>query len=589
MSLGTPEKDPPMPIPTPPRRPLALSALAAALAAAPAGAQATYQLSLDDNQVQASDAAGTGPVHATALTPDGRFAAFVGADNGLVPGDTNGHMDVFVRDRVTATVELVSVATGGAQGDDDSFFPGISSDGRFVVFQSYATNLVAGDTNGYGDIFVHDRQTGVTERVSLGNGGVQANFPSDSPSISGDGSYVEFWSGASNLVGGDTNGVGDIFVRDRILNRTSRVSIAQSGAQANSGSWNGRISESGRFVAFVSDATNLVFDNNGVADVFRHDRTTFTTIRAQAPIGTPEWNGACAWPSLSSNGSWVAFESDATNIVAGDTNGATDVFAYQFATGAVRRVSEDSNGVQANGPSELPMISPDGTNVAYESAATNLVAGDTNGYDDIFLTQIAFGITYRVSLSTKGAQGDFHSFYPAVGLGGDYVLYASQADNLIPDDTNSASDVFLFDRTVATPTTYCTGKVNSLGCLSAIDCEGAPSASGAGAFEITASNIKNGVNGLLFYSVSGAAAFPFQGGWMCMNGPRIRTPIQSSGGSPPPATNCSGAFWLEFNDLAGSDPSLVAGVNVQAQWWSRDPQSPSTTNLTDAVEFELGL
>ena len=229
--------------------------------------------------------------------------------------------------------ELVSVATGGAQGNDTSTEASISADARFVAFWSDASNLVGGDTNGVEDVFVRDRQTGTTELVSVATGGTQGNARSRYPSISSDGRFVVFWSDASNLVAGDTNGSADVFVRDRLSGTTERVSLAAGGAQGNADSLGPSISASGRFVAFWSLATNLVAgDTNAWNDVFVRDRQSATTERVSVATGGAQGDFNSYDPSISADGRFVAFESGATNLVAGDTNGSFDVFLRDRAT-----------------------------------------------------------------------------------------------------------------------------------------------------------------------------------------------------------------------------------------------------------------
>ena len=285
----------------------------------------------------------------------------------------------------------VSVDSNGAQANGISGVPAISADGRYVAFESDATNLVSGDTNNFNDIFVHDRQTGQTTRVSIASDGTQATGGSSfSPAISADGRYVAFASYAANLVSGDTNNFIDIFVHDRQTGQTTRVSVDSNGAEATEGflgSIAPAISADGRYVAFASDATNLVSgDTNGSSDIFIHDRQTGQTTRVSiASDGTQATGGSSFSSAISSDGRYVAFESNADNLVGGDTNLAPDIFVHDRQTGQTTRVSVDSNGTQANGASYSPAISADGRYVAFESLATNLVSGDTNGSSDIFV------------------------------------------------------------------------------------------------------------------------------------------------------------------------------------------------------------
>jgi Tol biopolymer transport system component len=267
-----------------------------------------------------------------ALSADGRFVAFRSSATNLVAGDTNGFQDVFLRDRLLGTTERVSVATGGAQGNGNSLEPALSADGRYAAFRSGATNLVAGDTNGVDDIFVRDRQIGTTVRASVATGGAQGNGNSLEPSLSADGRFVAFWSVASNLVAGDTNGLDDIFVRDRQSATSERVSVATGGAQGNAASYDpSAISADGRFVAFYSFASNLVAgDTNGFADIFVRDRQNGATARVSVATDGTQGNNASHIPSLSADGRSVAFDSFATNLVAGDTNGTPDVFVREI-------------------------------------------------------------------------------------------------------------------------------------------------------------------------------------------------------------------------------------------------------------------
>ena len=252
--------------------------------------------------------------------------AFSSDATNLVVGDTNGMQDIFVQDRATGAVTRVSTATGGAQGNGDSQEPQISADGRYVSFQSVATNLVAGDTNGVFDIFVHDRTTSSTTRVSVSGAGAQADSASLDQDISGDGRYIVFASQAGTLVPGDTNGTWDVFLRDRVANSTRRVSVrtVEIGGvlldvQGDSYSSLPAISADGKWVAFTSGATNLIAtDENGREDVFVRELATRTTTRVSVGAGAVEANGDSNYAALSDDGRFVAFDSEATNLVTGD-------------------------------------------------------------------------------------------------------------------------------------------------------------------------------------------------------------------------------------------------------------------------------
>lgn len=287
--------------------------------------------------------------------------------------------------------ERVSVGPGGAQSNGaSSEKPAISVGGRFVAFASEASNLVPGDTNGIGDVFVHDRRAGKTTRVSVSSRGVQGNAPSIHAEISADGRFVAFRSDATNLVPGDTNGAQDVFVHDRKTGRTTRVSVSSRGAQSDGVSWWVLISGNGRFVAFSSWATNLVpNDTNGVLDVFVHNRRTGRTTRVSVSSRGAQANGDSFAHAISADGRFVAFGSDANNLVPGDTNDTGDVFVHDRWTGRTTRVNVGPGHAQANGLSLGPALSPGGRFVAFPSEASNLVQGDTNGVSDIFVHTLA--------------------------------------------------------------------------------------------------------------------------------------------------------------------------------------------------------
>jgi len=299
------------------------------------------------------------------------------------------------------TTERVSVDSGGLQGNSWSSTPSISSDGRFVAFRSVASNLVSGDTNSTWDIFVHDRQTSQTTRVSVDSGGLQGNGRSQSTSISSDGRFVAFHSRASNLVPGDTNGTYDIFVHNRQTGQTTRVSVDSGGLQGNSLSEMSSISSDGRFVAFESYASNLVpGDTNGEADIFVHDRQTGQTTRVSVDSGGLQGNNHSDGPmSISSDGRFVAFQSEATNLVPGDTNGRTDIFVHD------RQPNTPTLAVQGSCPGMI--------NLAITGSSQNGLIGILYGSTGTFTKSgpPCAGLTVGIASPTLGA------LIPADGVG----------------------------------------------------------------------------------------------------------------------------------------------------------------------------
>jgi Tol biopolymer transport system component len=420
------------------------AALAAALAASSLGGCAwTERATLGPNGAQAESGSG-GPV----ISDDGRFVAFYTRAANLLPAgvDTNAENDVFVRDLDTGTTARVSTASGGAEVTGFSGVPSISGDGRYVAFESDSTTLVAGDTNARTDIFVKDRTTNATTRVSVATGGVQANNRSTNPKISGDGRYVVFASLASNLVSGDTNGTEDAFLHDRQTGITERVSLNSSEQQAASPCWSRHpaVSDDGRFIAFQSNpcAWGLPSVLNG-ASIWLRDRTLGTTliIAGGSTIGDPAFHTS---PIISGNGRYVGWWTSESNVVPGDNNLAADIFLYDRVLGTYEMGSVGNGGVQANGyAGSTASISNDGRWLGFTSEATNLVPNDTNDRSDAFVRDRATSRVFLVSTDILLAQGNDHSFNAAVSGDGKYVAYLSFATNLVSGDTNAVDDIFV--------------------------------------------------------------------------------------------------------------------------------------------------
>jgi Tol biopolymer transport system component len=514
------------------------------------------------------------------MTPDGRLVLFSAEDGNFVAGDTNGHSDVFLYDRTSKTTRKISNGVGGAQANQDSYTGVISANGRFVAFNSIASNLVAGDTNNDYDAFLVDLSTETTVRVSLTASSAQSAGGGSAVAVSNDGQTVVFASQASDLVPGDTNGFSDLFVRDRAASTTTRISVSSSGGEAdygaqstfkmlpradgiycNSGATNlvsgdtnasidvfflpmsttartgprisalapaialpgaaleifghgfssvasantvlvggvaatvtsasfsrlvvtlpaaatdgpvlvalsdqvsnpvtlrvgvrrtsvsasgtqtngassaAGISTDGRFALFTSAATNLVSgDTNGFVDVFVKDSLTGKIERISMGLAGAEPNADCLNPCLSGDGRFVAFESDANNLVAGDTNGVRDIFVYDRARKVMRIYSKPLAGGQSDGHSRSASFSADGSYLAFESDATNLVAGDTNGVTDVFVAWFWIQcVRYRLSVDSSGNEANGPSFKPRASFSADAVVFESDATNLVTGDTN---------------------------------------------------------------------------------------------------------------------------------------------------------
>jgi len=402
-----------------------------------------FLVSVDDAGVL-----GNGPSDAGALSADGRFLAFRSAASNLVPGDTNGHSDVFVKDRTTGAVHRVSVASTGVQGNNTAIgSPSISADGRYVAFSSAATNLVPNDLNNRQDVFVHDCIANTTVRVNVSTGGAEANGVSGEPAISGDGRLVAFSTKASNLVPGDTNGRPDVLVRDwsAASPTTAAVSVSAGGAPGNGGSTDPSLSRDGRLIAFTSLATDLVVgDTNGRSDVFVRDTLAATTTMVSVTRTGGPSNGDSAGAQISPDADSVVYDSSATNLVRGDTNNHRDVFRRWFASG--RTELESRNG---NGDSFDPTVSDLGV-IAFATNATNLTrTSDTNGLTDVIVIVMAPVVVSAADTGGTPVGGTA----PAISANGAQLVFTSASSGIVPNDTNGVADLFMPGR----ETQYCVG------------------------------------------------------------------------------------------------------------------------------------
>jgi hypothetical protein len=375
--------------------------------------------------------------HSADVSMDGRFVVFRTDASNLVAGDTNGSEDIFLRDRQLGQTTRVSVGAGGAQANGGSYYSAISNDGRYIAFNSDATNLVNDDTNGFVDIFLRDRQAGTTTRVSVSSGGQQGNDNSDSyVAISGDGRYVVFNSDATNLVSGDTNGFADVFLYDRQTATTERVSIDSSETEANGGSYDPAISADGRFVTFTSTATNLVAgDTNLKPDVFVRDRQLGVTTRVSVNSSGVEADKGGVESAVSSDGRYIAFSSDANNMLDEEAYGYPHVYVHDQLTGKTELQSIDTQGYQMVGWAEMPDISADGRYVTFEFNDR----ADSLPTVFIYVHDRLTGATTRES----GSWSEDSAFGPSLSGDGKYVAFSYDGTHLIAGDTNAAADIYL--------------------------------------------------------------------------------------------------------------------------------------------------
>ncbi len=391
------------------------------------------------------------------ITENGDAVAFVSFANNLVENDADDDCvsisgnpkncaDVFVKDLSIDEIMRVSISNNGVSGNNHSgvirewgSHTSIASDKPFVVFHSDANNLILGVASR--STYLFDTESNQIQLISI---------DSINPVISANGRFVIFQSSNPNLVDNDTNEVDDVFLFDVQTGHIERISVATGGEQGNLASGLGypaTLSGDGRFVVFVSKADNLVQnDNNNLPDVFLRDRVLQETIRISTnnedkDLG--ESNGGSTNPKLSANGQFIVFQSVANNLIQNDTNDITDIFLYHLSTGQIEIISASWNGGLANGSSGNPDISSNGRWISFSSDADNLVPRDTNNVTDIFIYDTNTGRTIRVSVNNEGEEGNHVSNSPAISGDGSKVAFVSLASNLVPNDSNERWDIFI--------------------------------------------------------------------------------------------------------------------------------------------------
>ena len=389
--------------------------------------------------ITADQAAGHVPYDWFMSSGNGRYIIFASAANNLVAGDTNNKNDVFVRDLVDGTTRLVSTSSTGALGNRDSYSGSLSADGRFAVFSSSATNLVAGDFNPLGNVYVKGLLTGITIRVSLnaaGEGNQPGGRSSTGGSVSADGRYVAFSSDSSDLVAGDTNFRSDVFVKDLATGAVVRASTSASGVQSTSFNDTAVLSPDGRYVAFANYGIDLVpGDSNPDAEVLLKDLLTGALVRVNTNASGAQVNGYSSnyHGGFSADSRFYVFGSNTSDL--GLSDGSYNIYVKNLATGAVQAIRGGSEG----------SLSGDGRYLAFSSLAADLVADDFNGVSDVFVKDMASGEIRLVSRTAAGLQGNGNSFRPTISTDGRQVLFSSQAGNLVDGDSNGAPDLFRVD------------------------------------------------------------------------------------------------------------------------------------------------
>ena len=528
-----------------------------------------------------------------ALSADGRKLLFVTDATNVVPNDTNGVSELFLRDLSTGSVERATPLPGGAQTNyatDGS----MTSDARFILFSSQGPDFVTGDTNGHTDVFVRDRQTGVIERVSLTNSGAQADADCSADAISDDGRYVFFQSTSSTLVSPPPPApFYHIYVRDRLLATTVLVDQSSLGAASN---WFARfpqISSDGRYVVFSSKATNLVptpVPANSTQLYLRDLVAGTTELAALSTSGAPPAAGP-DFGTISADGRLVCFWNGSAGFDPAWPLAGPRLFLRDRSTGITQRVDLDSSGnAPATDGAYSGWIDPTGRYVLFDSTSNAYVAGDTNAVEDVFVRDLATGITNRESVDSHGQQSNA----PGWGCGaggitpdGRLVWFWSSEDRFGVGDTNGLNDTYVHARWQSEPNDYCSAKLNSLGCEPRMDWSGSASATSPAPFLVGAHAVLNQRVAFLRYGFAPDHA-PFAGGISCIAPPFVSLGGLSTGGNPT-GSDCSGAPSFDFNARiqSGADPRLVPGTVVETQYLFRDPGDPTGFGLTDALQFVI--
>ncbi|MEZ5455912.1 MAG: hypothetical protein R3F04_07340 [Lysobacteraceae bacterium] len=382
------------------------------------------------------------------LSHDGRYVLFQSVAKNLVAGDHNNNIDVFLRDRVLGTTHRVNVRSDGTQGRSgdaaSAVAAAISADGDLVVFSSRQFDLVDGDTNLASDVFLHQVSTATTSRIVLGLGGAEPDDASSSPSLSGDGRFVVFESGATNLVATPVGNSQHVYLLDRNSGIVELISVTPGGTPSASGSANATVSDDGRFVAFESSASDLVVDpGNGETQLYVRDRQLGQTTRLSQLAGSAA-NAAVRDSMIAGNGSHVVFETAATNLDAGDSNGVEDIYAVSVATGLLTRVSLGAGGAQTSERSQRPSISRDGRRISFQSRGV-LAAGGSTDFEQVYLRDLDLQSTQLVSVGAASNNGNSAEGSASLSGNGQVVAFSSFSTDLISGDSNNLADEFVRD------------------------------------------------------------------------------------------------------------------------------------------------
>ncbi len=501
-----------------------------------------------------------GPSTNGSVSNDGRYVVFQSEAQNLAVGDTNLSSDIFLRDRQLGITTIISVSTGGSIGNAASFNPVISGDGLFIAYASAASNLILNDPNGKVDVFVRNLATGQTRMVTVLSGG--ADGDSDQPTISGDGRFIAFRSAATNLVAGDLGGFNDIFVRDMTGTSFELVSVSTLGAQADGPSDLPSISADGSRIVFTSTAANLAIPGAPTLNVHLRDRNAgSTTLLNVGPSGVS--NLAATRPRISKNGEYVSFLSQSNNLTPGHSGAATDAFALQLSTGVIQRASppitpepsEPNSNILENGG-----ISDDGRFIAFSTPASNLVAGDAGSLEDVFARDQLRDWFIDVDADQYG---DVTTLLTASFRPSGYISVGGDCDDANPAVNPGATEVCngiddncdgVIDEVAWQ--SYCGTATSQRGCRPSLSAVGFPSASAASGFTLRMS----GVDGLrpcsMIHGFSSSAVAWALGSTSvrCVSFPWTRVNTSLSSGTP---GQCDGEYSIDWLAFMAANPGAM--------------------------------
>lgn len=539
-----------------------------------------------------------GPRESTgaALSHDARFVAFESDSQRLTLRDANGLRDVFVRDTHAHTTQLVSAdPTGRAVG---GLSPRISDDGRWVAFVSGSPSVTAGDLNGQTDLFVRDTQLGVTRLASLRPSGGQLEFgvgPGQCD-LSGNGQVVAFITLDRQSLPGDSELDADLFVRDLLTGASVCATLDFNGQPISAGAGIGaatpKLSRDGRYCAFAATFDSLApGDTNGMLDVFVYDRVSAATTRVSVASSGAQGDGVSWAPSISADGRWVSFHSYSSGFAPG--GGAGQSYLHDRTTGATELVSVNAFGVacfDGANPFVGAAISDDARWVAFQSASPELSVGGHG----VYMRDRTLGVTTRVDGPMPGGVLDGEGGLPSLAGEGRWIAFTSYAQ-LVPGDTNGVGDVFLAATPANVPTSYCTAGVSSNGCAALLSVVGQPSIGATSPCSLALAQADGQASTHLFYGLSSLASAPLTwgagAGFLCVKAPYARAVLAATSGS---SGACDGSLSFDWSAYQLANPNALGQpfaptLQLHVQAWVRDPASPKSSSLSNAIALPFTL